>query len=82
MTLTFKVFGDGEWLDLPVSLPPGRSDAILFGSDLMEPSRLTVDGCTEGDVAAYGPDGREVARQPPPLCDGDNWVIVEEPSSP
>ncbi|HJQ89906.1 MAG TPA: hypothetical protein VJ820_20865 [Propionibacteriaceae bacterium] len=81
-TLEFKVFGDGEWLDLPTSLPPGRDGAILYGTDLVEPSRLTVDGCTEGDVVAYGPDDREVARHPPPLCDGDNWIIMEEAQEP
>jgi hypothetical protein len=78
-TLEFMVFGAGEWRELPVSLPPGQSGAVLFGSDLVEPSLRTVDGCTEGDLVATT-EGREVARHPPPLCDGDAWVISEEPN--
>lgn len=74
----FKVFGDGEWLELPPTLAPGRSEAILYGSELIEPSRVTVNGCTEGDLVALAPDGREVARHSPPLCDGDAWVIRDQ----
>ena len=77
--LEFEVFGAGEWRDLPLSLPPGQSGAVLSGSDLVEPSLRTVDGCTEGDLVAFTTDGREVARHPPPLCDGDKWIIAEEP---
>lgn len=80
-TLEFKVFGAGEWRELPLSLPPGQSGAVLFGSDLVEPSLRTVDGCTEGDLVATTTDGREVARHPPPLCDGDRWVIAPDPEA-
>lgn len=80
-TLTFEVFGAGEWRDLPLSLPPGRSGAVLFGTDLVEPSLRTVNGCTEGDLVATDTDGREIARHPPPLCDGDTWTITGEPES-
>lgn len=60
---------------MPMSVPPGHSDAVLFGSDLAEGNELTVHGCTEGDLVAYATDGHEVARRTPPLCDGDTWVI-------
>ena len=79
-TLEFRVFGGGEWWDLPLTLPPGQSGSVLGGALLGEPTSVTVDGCTEGDLIALTPDGREVARHPPPLCKGDNWVVTDEAS--
>jgi hypothetical protein len=79
-TLRFELFGAGEWRRLAIELPPGRQQAVLFGSQMVEPNLLTVDGCTEGDLVAYTLDGREVARRPPPLCDGDHWIIEDEQS--
>lgn len=77
-TITFRLFADGEWVELPGSLPPGRTDAVLSRALLFEPSTLTVDGCTEGDLVAIAEDGAEVARRPPPLCDGDTWIVTED----
>lgn len=77
-TITFRLFADGEWVELPGSLPPGRTDTVLSGASLFESSTLTVDGCTEGDLVALADNGAEVARRPPPLCDGDTWVVTED----
>lgn len=77
--ITFRLFADGEWVDLPSPrLAPGQTDTVLSGASLFEPSTLTVDGCTEGDLVAVAPDGSQVARHAPPLCDGDHWVITDE----
>lgn len=77
-TLTFRLFAEGEWVDLPTPLlTPGQTAAVLSRALLFEPSRLTVDGCTEGDLVAVAADGSEVARHAPPLCDGDQWVITD-----
>jgi hypothetical protein len=80
-TLHFKVFGDGEWFELSLALLPGRTAPILTGSQLLNPSRVSVDGCTVGEVVAVAPDGHEIARHPPPWCDGDHWDIVETPGA-
>jgi hypothetical protein len=77
--ITFRLLAEGEWIDLPTPrLAPGQTDTVLSGGSLFEPSTLTVDGCTEGDLVAVAPDGSEVARHAPPLCDGDHWVITDE----
>lgn len=77
-TITFRLFAEGEWVELPGTLTPGRTDTVLSGALLFEPSTLTVDGCTEGELVAITEDGSEVARHPPPLCDGDRWVVTED----
>lgn len=77
--LTFRLFAEGEWVDLPSPrLASGQTEPVLSRASLFEPSTLTVDGCTEGDLVAVAPDGSEVARHAPPLCDGDHWVIRDE----
>jgi hypothetical protein len=77
-TITFRLFAEGEWVDLPTPpLAPGQTAAVLSRASLFEPSTLTVDGCTEGDLVALAPDGSEVARHAPPLCDGDHWVVTD-----
>jgi hypothetical protein len=77
--LTFRLFAEGEWVDPPSPrLAPGQTEPVLSRASLFEPSTLTVDGCTEGDLVAVAPDGSEVARHSPPLCDGDHWVITDE----
>jgi hypothetical protein len=78
MTVTFRLFASGEWVELPRVLRPGQSDTLLSGASLFEPSKLTVDGCTEGDLVAIAEDGTEVARHAPPPCDGDRWVVTED----
>jgi hypothetical protein len=77
-TITFRLFASGEWVELPRTLTPGQTDTVLSGASLFEPSTLTVDGCTEGNLVAIAQDGSEVARHPPPLCDGDRWVVTED----
>ena len=38
--------------------------------------------CIEGDLVAFAPDGREVARHDEPVCFGDRWVIDDDGVSP
>lgn len=76
--LTFRVLGETGWLDLPAMLRPGQDDIVMDGGFLAEPTVVAVDGCTDGDLVALAPDGREVARHAPPLCGGDHWIITEE----
>lgn len=75
--LTFRLFAHGESVELPTRLAPGHRGTVLSGDSLFEGSTLTVDGCTVGDLVALAPDGSEVARHAPPLCDGDHWVITD-----
>ena len=78
-TLSFRLFANGKGVDLPLRrLQPGQTDTVLSGGSLWEPSTITEDGCTEGDLVAIAPDGSEVARHLPPLCDGDRWVVTDE----
>lgn len=77
--LTFRLFAEGEWVDLPSPLlRPGETAAVLSRASLFELSTPTVDGCTDGDLVAIAADGGEVAGHAPPVCDGDHWVITDE----
>jgi hypothetical protein len=76
--LTFGlVLADGTEDRLGRDAPPGERVALLAPYQLEEDFGLGKDGCTVGDLIAYGEDGREVARHPPPLCalDLEIWVI-------
>jgi hypothetical protein len=78
-TITFRLFADGEWVDLPTPrLQPGQTETVLSRGSVFEPSTLTVNGCTGGDLVAVAEDGTEVARHAPPLCDGDRWVVTDD----
>jgi hypothetical protein len=56
-------------------VPAGGTVPLLTGSQLGPGAGLMVDRCTVGDLIAYDPSGREVARHPPPFCARDKWTI-------
>lgn len=75
--LTFVVEAGNERITLSRSVDPGERTALIGGSGLGEHSRVARNGCAIGDVVAIDPDGREVARHPPPFCVGDTWVVSD-----
>jgi hypothetical protein len=84
IVLTFKTVVAGEWYENAprVRLEPGRTVRI-FSSRGSQYNLTLSDGCSIGDVVAFGPDGTEVARHPPGLCFDDPqpaWIITASPS--
>jgi hypothetical protein len=77
LTLSFKMLVTGKWYDLAARARPHDTALVLDRGHLSSNSVLARDGCSTGDLVAFGPDGREVARHPPPLCKHDVWVIRE-----
>jgi hypothetical protein len=78
VTLHFGlVMTNGREFPLTDEVPAGDKFVLLAGSQLSEDAGMLVDACTVGDLSAYGPDGSEVARHPPPLCamTVPTWVI-------
>jgi hypothetical protein len=79
VTLHFTlILADGRPFDLPYTVAGhGTKFALLNDHLLHGVANVAVDSCTVGDLFAYGPDGREVARHGPGLCGsrGDTWVI-------
>lgn len=78
--LTFGiVLADGSEFHFTYVVTPGEDFHLTI--DSLYDKRMGVDGCTVGDLIAYGPDGQEVARHEPPLClDGkrgpDAWDVT------
>src|SRR5439155_25735256 len=69
VTLHFTIIKvDGKPFELPDKVAPGEMHKLLSGFQLHSDAGLGIDRCTKGDVIAYDPSGRLVARHPPPLC--------------
>jgi hypothetical protein len=68
------VLSDGTLFDMHTVVAPGA--AFLLHADIPG-GKMMPDGCTVGDLIAYDPSGREIARRPPPLCvrKNDVWTI-------
>ena len=60
------ILADGTEFHFTYVVSPGEDFSLTI--DSLYDNRMGVDGCTLGDLIAYGPDGQEVARHPPPLC--------------
>jgi hypothetical protein len=75
LPLTFKIVLDGQVLPVEQGVPAHDGRNVLTRDRLENGTLFTKDGCTMGDLVAFGPGGSEVARHPAPLCVGDNWVI-------
>ncbi|MGH2394553.1 MAG: hypothetical protein ACRDGH_13885 [Candidatus Limnocylindria bacterium] len=73
--LTFGAIVDGEILPISGRAEPGEAVTILGGLRFSEYSVITDGDCTKVDLVALDPNGREVARHPPPLCLDEVWVI-------
>jgi hypothetical protein len=72
--LTIEAFADWtEWVRVPT---PGREPrVIVISAAFGDYSRIGRNVCTMVPLRAIDAAGREVDRHPPPLCDGDTWVI-------
>lgn len=74
VTLHFTiVLADGRPFDMTYEVSPGETIGLIPGGS----GNLGDDGCTAGDLIAYDPSGREVARHAPGLCarTRDLWRI-------
>jgi hypothetical protein len=75
-SLMFETIVDGQTYPILGNADPGERVVILAWAQFNnEHSLITEDECTIGDVVALDPEGREVARHPPPLCLDEVWVI-------
>jgi hypothetical protein len=81
-TISFEVAADGERFSLPGRFEPGEGGLVISGSALGPDSLVTENGCTTGDLIALDRSGAEIARHPPPMCDGDVWVVNSASGSP
>ena len=48
------------------------------GESSTENAMIGADGCTTVDIVALTEDGREIDRQPAPICRDEQWRIVED----
>jgi hypothetical protein len=67
--LRFEItLADGSNFPLVTRAQPGETVAVLSGSQLSDDAGMMRNRCTVGELRAIGPDGRVVARWPPPIC--------------
>jgi hypothetical protein len=84
VTLHFAIIdAHGKPFELRKEAAPGELIGLIEGSLLSPDAGIMIDACTLGDLIAYDPAGREVARHPPGLCarTKDVWTIGP-PASP
>lgn len=70
-----------EAVTVVVLYPAGESSLVTYrpGEDSVENSMLNAqDGCTRFEMVARTEDGREIDRQPAPICRDDEWRIQED----
>lgn len=81
-TIRFEVIGDGgERFNLGTEFVPREGGLVISGSAIGPSSLVTEDGCTTGDLIALDVTGAEIARHPPPLCDGDLFIVRAPPGN-
>jgi hypothetical protein len=75
LILEARVEGE-RWIRMPGSVPANRYNrgSISAAGWDREDNLVGRDGCTYVPLRAMA-QGREVARHPPPLCEGETWVI-------
>lgn len=62
--------------------PPGERELVTYrpGEKSVENNMLDrEEGCTRADMVARTEDGREIDRQPAPICHNEEWRIQEDP---
>ena len=76
LTLEARVDGD-EWIPLAETVSANQYEQATISAAgwYGEGDRIGRDGCTYVPLRALDLQGREVDRHPPPLCDGEMWVI-------
>jgi hypothetical protein len=70
-----------ETITVFVLYPAGESALNTYrpGESSVENNMLNQeDGCTRFDMVARTEDGREIDRQPPPICRDEEWRISED----
>lgn len=61
--------------------PPGETELVTYrpGEESVENNMLNrEEGCTRSDMVARAEDGREIDRQPAPICHDEEWRIEED----
>jgi hypothetical protein len=79
--VTFEYLYPGGTYEIPGATEPGERSLVIADNTLWA-GLLGKDGCTTGTLIAKGPDGAEVARHGPGLCDTADWEVTRAvPSS-
>jgi hypothetical protein len=57
--------------------PAEERELVMYrpGEDSVENSMIGEGGCTRADMVARTDDGRELDRQPAPVCMDEEWII-------
>lgn len=57
--------------------PAEHRDLVTYdpGEASVENSMIGTDGCTRVDMVARTEDGREIDRQPAPICSDEEWRV-------
>lgn len=57
--------------------PAGESKLVTYrpGESSVENRMVGEGGCTRADMVALAEDGREIDRQPAPICTDEEWRI-------
>lgn len=61
--------------------PPGETELVTYapGEESVENNMLNrEEGCTLFDMVARTEDGREIDRQPAPICRDEEWRISKD----
>jgi hypothetical protein len=73
--------GTDETVTVVVLYPEPADDLELVtyrpGESSVENSMIGEGGCTHTDMVALAEDGREIDRQPAPICLDEEWIIGE-----
>lgn len=61
--------------------PADELDLVTYrpGEESVENRMIGEGGCTRSDMVARTEDGREIDRQPAPICVDEVWRIEEDP---
>jgi hypothetical protein len=68
---------NAEWIPVPAWAPADQpwNGSIAVGNWYGDTNRVGRHGCSYVTLRALDPDGNEIERREPPLCDGETWVI-------
>jgi hypothetical protein len=62
--------------------PPAQEKELVTyrpGESSVENNMIGAEGCTTADMVARTTDGREIDRQPAPICRDEEWRIEVDP---
>lgn len=79
-----RIINDTDETVTVVVLYPSPAEELSLvtyhpGEESVENRMIGEGGCTSSDMVALAEDGREIDRQPAPICVDDEWRIQEDP---